>query len=81
MIRLKCINSRPLKHANGTTGWGCGLRKGKTYTSPGLVIDEYGYLCYYINELQEEKLFERFVVIEEDFKSKGKSKKQTVRQK
>ncbi len=45
------------------------LKKGEIYTSSGIVKNASGHQCYFIKELQEPKLIERFREVDDSWVS------------
>ena len=64
MIRLLCINAKPVTHSNGICSTGHGLKEGKIYTADETIRIHHnnGKECYFIFELDDLKLTSRFLL-------------------
>jgi len=85
MIQLKCTNVSVIEKKSNVTGQtfdstGEHLTRNKVYSSPGLIVDELGWLCYPINELAGSmKLAERFKEITTYAVTKSSKKKSAIK--
>ena len=80
ILKLICINNKPITHSNGICSHGSGLIEGEVYTSDSTihVHPNNKKKCYMIIELNELKLVTRFIPLSDiDESALIKYKKET----
>jgi hypothetical protein len=67
MLRLICINNKPVQHSSGIVSYGSGLKEGEIYTAHDEIKlhPNNGKECYFIIELSDLKLVSRFIPVSE----------------